>query len=68
MDRGIATADNVAWLRGNGYHYIVVKREDGCEEYREQFEMGHDAFELISSGKSIYGDENNVYYSGIQIS
>ena len=27
MDRGIATADNVAWLRGSGHRYIVVSRE-----------------------------------------
>ena len=27
MDRGIATEDRVAWLRGAGYRYIVVGRE-----------------------------------------
>ena len=61
MDRGIATEDNVKWLQGNGYHYIVIKREDGSEEYRQQFETERDTFELVSSKKSIYGDENNVY-------
>lgn len=61
MDRGIATGDNVKWLRDNGYHYIVVRREDGAEEYRKQFEEGRGTFELVSSKKSIYGDENNVY-------
>ena len=61
MDRGIATEENVAWLRENGYHYIVIRREDGNEEYRQQFEEDRDAFELVSSGRSIYGDENNVY-------
>ena len=61
MDRGIATEDNVKWLRENGYEYIVIKREDGSEEYREQFESERGAFELVSSKKSIYGDENNVY-------
>jgi transposase len=61
MDRGIATEDNVAWLRENGYHYIVIRREDGNEEYREQFEDERDTFAIVSSGKSIYGDENNVY-------
>ena len=34
MDRGIATYDHVKWLRENEYHYIVIKREDGSEEYR----------------------------------
>ena len=67
MDRGIATADNVKWLRKNGYHYVVIQREDGCEEYRQQFEAGREAFELISSKKSIYGDENNVYIQKEQI-
>jgi transposase len=61
MDRGIATDDNVTWLRENGYHYIVIKREDNNEEYRQQFENGRNTFELVSSKKSIYGDENNVY-------
>jgi transposase len=61
MDRGIATADNVKWLQDNGFHYVVIKREDGCGEYRQQFEAGRGAFELISSKKSIYGDENSVY-------
>ena len=61
MDRGIATEDNVKWLQENGYHYIVIKREDSSEEYREKFETERDTFELVSSKKSIYGDENNVY-------
>jgi len=61
MDRGIATDENVKWLRDNGYHYIVIKREDDSEEYRRQFEGRRDAFELVSSKKSIYGDYNNVY-------
>jgi transposase len=61
MDRGIATDDNVTWLRENGYHYIVIKREDDSEEYRRYFESGRDTFTLVSSKKGIYGDENNVY-------
>jgi transposase len=61
MDRGIATDDNVKWLRENGYHYIVIKREDDSEEYRKYFESGRDTFTLVSSKKGIYGDENNVY-------
>ena len=27
MDRGIASADNLAWLRARGYRYLVVSRE-----------------------------------------
>jgi len=61
MDRGIATSYNVEWLRENGYHYIVVKREDDSEEYRQQFESQKDAFEPVSKNRSAYGEENNVY-------
>ena len=61
MDRGIATDDNVKWLRENGYHYIVIKREDNNEEYRQDFESRRTSFELVSSNKSIYGEESNVY-------
>jgi len=61
MDKGFATDDNVKWLRGNGYHYIVIKREDGSEYYRQQFEDGRDTFEIVSSSRSVYGDFNNVY-------
>ena len=61
MDRGIATDDNVKWLQANGYHYIVIKREDGSEDYRKQFESERETFELVSSKRSIYGNENSVY-------
>ena len=61
MDRGFATEDNVSWLRNNGYHYIVIRREDDSEEYRQYFEEHRDTFELVSSKTSIYGDTNNVY-------
>ena len=61
MDQGIATKDNVKWLRDNGYNYIVIKREDYCEKYRSLFETGRKKFELVSSKKGIYGDLNNVY-------
>jgi len=61
MDRGIATDDNVKWLREKGYNYIVIKREDESEKYRKQFEENRNVFELVSSKKSIYGEENNVY-------
>jgi len=67
MDRGIATEENVEWLRENGYHYIVIRREDGNEEYRQQFEGERDTFELVSSGRSVYGDENSVYIKKEQV-
>ena len=68
MDRGIATTDNVAWLRDNGYHYIVIRREDDNENYRQQFEERRTAFELVSSKKGVYGELNNVYIHKEQVS
>jgi transposase len=68
MDRGIATDENVKWLRDNGYNYIVIKREDDSEEYRQLFEECRDTFELISSNRGAYGDVNNVYVHKEQIS
>jgi transposase len=61
MDRGIATIDNVKWLRENGYDYVVIRREDDSESYRKLFEARRDAFELASSKHGIYGDDNDVY-------
>ena len=61
MDRGIATEDNVTWLRENGYQYIIIKREDDSQMYRKKFESQRSLFELVSAKKSIYGEENNVY-------
>jgi len=61
MDKGFATEDNVKWLQENGYHYVVIRREDGSEEYRQQFDSERDTFEIVSSGRSIYGDISNVY-------
>ena len=61
MDKGFATESNVEWLRENGYDYIVIRREDGSEEYRRLFENERGTFALVSGGKSVYGDENNVY-------
>jgi transposase len=61
MDRGIATEDNVSWLRKNGYHYVVIKREDGCEEYRQKFELERELFQLAGSKKSIYDEDHAIY-------
>lgn len=62
MDRGIATKDNMDYLRARQYPYIIIKREDEREEYREQFETERDSFTYIGKNrKSAYGDENNVY-------
>ena len=31
LDAGIATEENIAWLAGNGYRYIVVSRRRHCQ-------------------------------------
>ena len=68
MDRGIATDENVTWLKENGYAYIIVRREDESDEYREMFETGRESFTCISGRRrSVYGDENNVYVKRIDI-
>ena len=68
MDRGIATNDNVDYLRSNGYSFIVVRREDESEEYRTFFEAERDTFTCISGRRrSVYGDENSVYVKRIDV-
>jgi len=37
MDRGIATAANIAWLREQGYSYFVVERRDSVKDYAGMF-------------------------------
>lgn len=68
MDRGIATADNIKYLKTHGYSFIVVRREDESEEYRELFETGRQTFTCISGRRrSAYGDENNVYVKKLEV-
>jgi transposase len=45
MDRGIATAANLAWLVGHGYRYLVVSRE------RERRFDADEATTLVSAGE-----------------
>jgi transposase len=44
MDRGIATEENLAWLKAHGYRYLVVSRER-----QRQFDP-HQAVELTAAG------------------
>ena len=68
MDRGIATIDNIAYLRSNEYPYIVVRREDESEDYRALFEAERESFTCISGRRrSVYGNENNVYVKKVDI-
>jgi transposase len=63
MDRGIATHDNIEYLRGQGYPYIVIRREDERSGYEQFFRTGRETFTRINDrgNKSVYGDDNSVY-------
>ena len=49
MDRGIATEDRVAWLRGAGYRYLVVSRER-----RRSFDAPAAAAHVTRSGRTVH--------------
>lgn len=68
MDRGIATTDNISLLQAYGYPYVVITREDQCEEHLSEFEIARDTFTRIddlSHQHTTYGDENHVYVKKI---
>lgn len=46
MDAGIASADNVTWLREHGYHYIVVNR-------------GNAPFEISTDNMTVIKEDRN---------
>jgi len=48
MDRGIATEENVAWLRAHGYRYLVVSRER-----HRQFDPSEAADLLTAGGECV---------------
>ena len=37
MDRGIATKDNISWLREEGYTYFVIERRNTVNDFRDEF-------------------------------
>ena len=49
MDRGVATEDNIAWLRDKGYRYLVVSRER-----RRQFEPENSISIETASGEKVH--------------
>ena len=68
MDRGIATKDNIEFLLANSYPYVVIRREDERDDYRELFQTGRESFLNITKreSKSVYGDVNNVYVKKLE--
>jgi len=62
MDRGIATAPNIQWLRDQGYGYLVVSRERQRQFDPERAVCLHNqAGEAIHLEKQIAGDEVLLY-------
>jgi hypothetical protein len=37
MDRGIATAENIAYLKENKYSYFIVERKNVVKDYKQEF-------------------------------
>ena len=37
MDRGIATKENLDYLKQNGYSYFIIERRDVTKLYKEEF-------------------------------
>ena len=52
MDRGIATKDNLAFLKENHYPYIVVERRQVEKEYQEEFKKARETFQRLGDTNS----------------
>jgi len=37
MDRGIATSDNIQYLKENGYSYFVIERRNSVKDFKSEF-------------------------------
>lgn len=55
MDRGIATKENIQYLKEYGYSYFVVERRDSVKDFKEEFSDLED-FEKhsVSGGNYVY--------------
>tara|TARA_B100001059_G_scaffold110577_1_gene110703 strand:+ start:359 stop:2203 length:1845 start_codon:yes stop_codon:yes gene_type:complete len=55
MDRGIATAENIQFLKDQGFGYTLIERADKSSEYMDEF-SGLDGFEQIvdSQGQTVH--------------
>jgi transposase len=57
MDRGIATAGNLALLEREGYPYLVIERRDAAEDFEANFAQAPEGFTLVSGkdeGERVY--------------
>ena len=66
MDRGIATKENIAFMKEMKLDYVVIERAAVEKKYKNQFENAKTDFEKINvTTKSEYGDTNDVYIKKI---
>lgn len=60
MDAGIGTQENIAWLRQQGFGYIVVSRKRGIDVPQEMVTVRDDARRRISAAFIAGPDEGEV--------
>ncbi len=51
MDRGIATADNISYLKSNNYSYFIIERRETVKDFRAEFSNKHEFTEYETCGK-----------------
>ncbi len=50
MDRGIATKENIDYMKANGYSYFIIERRDTVSDFAIDFDSGEDFEEYSASG------------------
>ncbi len=55
MDRGIATSDNINYLKSKGYSYFVIERRNSVKDFNEEFSQQEDFTEYeTKSNEKVY--------------
>jgi len=57
MDRGIATSDNIKYLKGKGYSYFVIQRRNSVKDFKEEFS---DKSKFVESFTSSCQEKNST--------
>ena len=50
MDRGIATKENIDYMKANGYSYFIIERRDTVSDFALEFDSDEDFEEYSASG------------------
>jgi len=61
MDAGLATEDNILWLKAQGYQYIVVSRKKNSEAPAEMITVREDTRRVIRAALVQGADEVTLY-------